>query len=125
MALVFVLPGLVFGGLLITHVRRRVRRVLVLDRGFVVDHGTRAVAFPWDEIESVREIRSEGMAHGGHHVERVLEVRRRDGNSVRLNTHYRDADALTVIQAAVFERLLPKARQASRPAARSASAPCG
>ena len=112
-AIVFALPGLVFGCLLVTHIRRRVRRVLVLDRGFVVDHGSHAVAFPWAEINSVREIRSEVIAHGGYHVESVLEVKRRDGKSVRLNTHYRDADALfEMIQATVLERLLPKAREA-------------
>lgn len=58
-ALVLVRPGLVFGGLLVTHLRRRVRLVLLFDRGFVVDHGSSAASFPWDEIESVRESRTE------------------------------------------------------------------
>jgi hypothetical protein len=85
----------------------------LLDRGFVVDHGSHSVAFPWDEIDSVREIRSEIISHGAYHVERLLEVRRRDGKTVRLNTYYRDADALyEAIQAAVFERLFPRAREA-------------
>lgn len=49
----------------------------------------------------------------------------RDGKTVRLNSHYRDVDGLfEVIQAAVFERLLPKAREALE-AGRSDLAPCG
>jgi hypothetical protein len=86
----------------------------VLDGGFVVDHGHYAVAFPWDDIESVRETLLDVRSYGVHvRTERLLDVRRRDGERVKLNSHFREVDALAeAIESAVTERLLPKARDA-------------
>jgi hypothetical protein len=109
-------PGLVFLGLLAVYLWKRTRRALVLDGGLVVDHGHYAVAFPWDEIESVKEALLDVRYYGfSVRTDRLLDVRRRDGEQVKLNSHFRDIDALCeAIQSRVTDCLLPKAREALR-----------
>ncbi len=111
--LVFVLPGLMFAGLLIRRLWQRRQRVLLLEHGFVVEDGHRVLAFRWDEIESLRESITEVIGHGVHYVERTLVVCRRDGKTARLHSHYKDIDELCeAIQAAVCTRLVARAKKA-------------